>query len=1076
MDDRPSNALCPRCAASVSADARFCSRCGSALPAVELPAVAAPAGTQRRRVTVLFADMTGFTEMTARHDPEDVRAVVDRYLALAREAVERWGGRVDQYLGDGVMAVFGDQVTREDDAERAVRAALDIRGGTPLVKHGLGPSFGTLTAHIGLATGIAVTAEATHEFGVTAPLGTVVNLAARLQALASAGEVLVCGATAALTDASIATTSLGPRALKGIEKPVEVHRVDEARRRTPERPVAGLVGRARERGVLADAVEALAAGRPGNAIVVVAEAGAGKTRLVREIRTSVLGRHGTRVTWLEGRGSSMRAASPFAPVVEILHAVTGVGEADDTSAVSAGLHDLVDALGLGDDDVLGPLLRLVGHADPAEAALDRESYQARLSRAVVTLLRALARRSAVVVCMQDLHWFDPSSTSLIRSVIPDLRSEVLFVLNSRVEPPSLAGIADVLRLDDLGGDEVADLVAARLDGRPDPALAAFVYERAGGNPFFVEEVVNRLVDEDAIERRADGWALRPGSVGRDVPDTVQGVIAARLDLLSADARTRLRHAAVFGRTFTVDDLLGVDPLPSLAPTLAELIRSDLVRPDADGRRYEFKHALTLDVARSGLAKPERRRLHLAAARSIEQRLGERATDEAEVVGSHYLEAGEVEPTVRYLGIAAERALDRYAIDEADTLYGSAYRLLVDAATPDERRTHLGPLLVRWVLVHYYRGTWRQATDLLALHDDDITASDDRGVLGMALAWRGFSAAIARAAIAESLELLDRAVAIGEEVDDAVVLAHAHTWRIWARFLGGQHDAALADGRRVDALLARLDDPRYPAIKSAGAVGLAQIGTGAFGAARETAEWLIATGAATGSTRAASMGESVLSLAATLSDDAAGGAEHGRRAVAAATDPIYRDMARLMAVHGMVAAGQVDAARAVYGDLVESCVSLGLDGLVLAAAPAHGVIRVLDGELTAGMDELDDAIDRARSAGSEFLASLGRLYRATVRARSATREVTAPLRTVIRNPRFVARHAVPARRSAADELETLIGELAAQGGAGLRWLASIELAKVLVARGDRAGADRVLTRALAWTPDVTPMSGSDVAGA
>jgi hypothetical protein len=214
-----------------------------------------------------------------------------------------------------------------------------------------------------------------------------------------------------------------------------------------------------------------------------------------------------------------------------------------------------------------------------------------------------------------------------------------------------------------------------------------------------------------------------------------------------------------------------------------------------------------------------------------------------------------------------------------------------------------------------------------------------------------------------------------------------------------------------------------------------------------------------------MGESVLSLAATLSDDTVGGTAHGRRAVAAATDPIYLDFARLIAVHGLVAADEIEDARAMHADLLASCTALGLDGLVLAASPAHAIIRVLDGDLTAGMRELDAAIEGAERAGSLFLASLGRVYRAGVRSRSVTREVAVPLGVVLRNPGFVARHALPARRAAVDDLERLIADLHQHGGAGLRWLASIELAKLLVARNDPARAESVLDRARGWMPDL-----------
>ncbi|MEP6299568.1 MAG: hypothetical protein ABJ382_19775, partial [Ilumatobacter sp.] len=463
--------------------------------------------------------------------------------------------------------------------------------------------------------------------------------------------------------------------------------------------------------------------------------------------------------------------------------------------------------------------------------------------------------------------------------------------------------------------------------------------------------------------------------------------------------------------------------------------------------------------------------HRAAAISIEARTGGRTIESADVLGFHYHLAGDVEPAVRHLSIAARRALDRYAIDEADQLYAIAYRMLIEEADGGERHRHLGSLLVEWVLVHYYRGTWRSATDLLATHDVDIEASGDSRVVGMAFAWRGFSAAIARASIGEALELLDRAVAIGEQADDVEVLAHAHTWRIWARFLGGQHAGALADGERVDELLDRLADKRYVSIKSAGAVGLAHIGLGRFADARRTAHWLIATGTETGSTRATSMGQSVLSLAATVTADTEASARFGRDAVATATDPIYRDMARLMAVHGLVAASAVDEARALHTDLVESCTKLGLDGLILAASSGFAVMTVLDGDLTEGMSQLDDSIAQAEAAGSLLLAAFGRVYRASIRARAVTREVSVPLTTVLRNPRFVTRHAIPGRRRGVAELEQLIVGLPTQGCAGLRWLVSLELAKLLVARGEEPRADAVIARATEWMPDA-PLNRAD----
>lgn len=1084
-ENREDQRQCANCATALVGGARFCSACGAAvghlLDGVELDAQpdAVPSaasryevGSQRRRLTVLFADLSGFTAMTQQHEPEDVRSLVESFLGVGQESVERWGGRVDQFLGDGVLAVFGDTVAREDDAERAVRAAVDISAAT----HGLrlpgGRGGPRQTSHIGVATGMAVTAEASNTLGVTAPLGTVVNLAARLQSLAVADEILVCATTAQLVQQMATVEPLGEQVIKGLEHPVGVHRVVQLRRPDPIKASrSALVGRVSELETLSAAVESLITDGRGGAVVVVGEAGAGKSRLFHETQLASSRGSETSVIWLEGRGRSTSISTPYAPIIEMIESAADIEEHHGERELRHQLAQLVDRLDLSGHDVIGPLHRLFAIDDSDEAARDREGYQARLTRAIEALLTAASRRTPTVVCVQDLHWVDPSTITMLRSIVPRLRRDVLFMFNSR--PSDVLDVIEggtVVHLADLDVTAIGELVASRLGGPADATLAAMVAERSGGNAFFAEEVLNRLVDDDRLEVLENAWVLRFEARHDDVPDTVQGVIAARVDALPAVARAQLRHAAVFGRDFTTDDLLGLEPGFDPTEALTILVRADLVRPAGEGGasedtlRYEFKHALTLDVVRNSLTKTERQRLHRAAAVSIESRMSGRAIEMADVLGLHYQLAGDVEHAVRHLGIAAERALDRYAIDEADQLYAIAYRMLVEDADDDERHRHLGSLLVGWVLVHYYRGTWRSATDLLGLHDEDIEASEDARVVGLALAWRGFSAAIARASIGEALDLLDRAVEIGEAADDAEVLAHAHTWRIWARFLGGDHFGALADGEAVDELLDRLVDRRYVSMKSAGAVGLAQIGLGRFADARRTAAWLIATGATTGSTRATSMGQSVLCLAATVTGDIEASATFAHEAVATATDPIYLDMARLMGVHGLVAAGAIAEARAMHTDLVDSCTTLGLDGLKLAVSPAYAVMTVLDGDLTAGMSQLDDSIDRSDRAGSHLLASFGRVYRASVRARAVTREVSVPLRTVLRNPRFVVRHALPARRRSVDELEQLIADLPSQGGAGLRWLVSVELAKLLVFRGDRTRAEAVIARAAAWMPD------------
>ncbi len=1045
---------CDNCGAGADPDARFCSRCGTPLLAATPP--------ELRRLTILFADLSGFTTLTERFDPEDVRTVTNEFFSAASGAVNRWGGRVDKFLGDGVMAVFGDRGAREDDATRAVHAAVELRDATNRIRANLPGWDGMrLTAHIGVGTGVALTADVTSDGETSSPLGDAVNVASRLSSIAEPDEVLVCRLTHRLVSGRFEAEALGHRRLRGKSESVEVFRVGAPRSNRAQRSRGPLVGRDRELALLDDAVSNLLSQRRGTAVAVVAEAGMGKSSLFAEVRS----RH-PQVRWLEAEARELEQTVPYRPLVQMLAAAAGITDSDSAETVRSKLAEMVDAVAGSTAGVLGPLARLFDAGDESEAAVDRQAYQGRLTAAVRTLLAATASRAPLVVCIQDLHWADPSTLTLIRQILPELASEVVLLANWRPRPDQPLDIPTI-ELEDLDEQSLDQMIGAQLGSEPGAELVGFVRRRSGGNPFFAQEVVHELVSAGALEDSEHGWRLASPEAESTIPDTVQGVIAARIDQLPGDARATLRLASVLGGDFSVDEIAALaasdrSPVRQLESAFADLERAALIvpvatQPDGVGPRYGFRHALTLDVAYSGLTKGERRRLHLAAARAIESSHARHREDLSDVLGRHWQEAGEVEPAVTHLAAAGRKALDRYAVEEAHRIHESAYRMLLDQATSEERSRLLGPLLIGWVLVHYYRGTWRSATDLLEVHAAEIGAAPDRNTLGMALGWRGFSEAIAKGNVPRAIELLDEAVSIGERLDNAEVIAHALAWRVWTYFFAGRHGDAVVDAQRVQSLLGRLADDRYPRIKSAGAHGLALLGLGAFAQAEEVARALIEDGTASGSSRSVSMGYAVLSLRATLTGDAVAGADLGVRGVEEATDPIYRDFARIMAVHGLVAAGRLIEARHEHTELVTSCGRLGLDGIVLAVASANGVLQVLEGSLSQGMDDLDDAIARCTRSGNRFLSALGMLYRAAIRARAVTGAAGTPTATILTNPRFLLRHALPARRDARTGLESLVRDLPELGGAGLRLLAATELAGLLRHQGQTREADSVIDR-------------------
>ncbi|MBV9254175.1 MAG: DUF2791 family P-loop domain-containing protein, partial [Actinobacteria bacterium] len=353
---------------------------------------------ERRHVTVVFSDLSGYTAMCEKLDPEDVRDVLEQVFTVAGKIIETYGGRIDRLLGDALMAVFGDPVASENDAERAVRAALDLHAAVDDIAPELERRTGhPLRLHTGINSGVVVTGG-TVSGGASGPLGDTVNLAARLDALAVPGEILIGPTTGALVNGAVDLEDAGLQAVKGKSEAIAVWRVRglASVRTTPSRRHGDFVGRQEELGVLLGALDRVRDGQAG-VINVVGDAGAGKTRLLEELRT----RAGEHVQWMEGRAYAFGDRIPYAPVIDLISRVAEIDEGDDPEKVARKLRDAVSALYEGDaEDVLGPLLRLYAIESEEEAAVDREVFDTRLRNAAVKVFDAIGARMPTVVVMQ----------------------------------------------------------------------------------------------------------------------------------------------------------------------------------------------------------------------------------------------------------------------------------------------------------------------------------------------------------------------------------------------------------------------------------------------------------------------------------------------------------------------------------------------------------------------------------------------------------------------------------------------------------------------------------------------------
>lgn len=654
---------------------------------------------ERKVLTAVFADIVGSTALAERLDPEDVKLVVGEAVARIVGEVESLGGHVKDLAGDGVLAFFGAPTTREDDAERAVRCALRIVGEMQEyareVRRGWGAEgFGV---RVGAATGAVVVGEVGAGSRVEyAAFGDTVNVAARLQAAAEPGSVLVDEATRRAVEGLFDWGEPLELELKGKSEAVAAWPVSgiAAEGRT-QRGLPGvetrLVGRSRELGLGREALEALRAGR-GGVLVVSGDAGIGKTRLLNELR-ELAEREGS--SWLEGRCVSYGESLPYWPFRDLLRGEwIGAGVEEPELRVRVGLRRRLEQLFAEQAGELYPYLggllevALEHEAAARTSQLSPEALQWRTFEVVGQLFFRLAEEAPLVIALEDLHWADATSVQLLEQLLALAEdAPVLLVLSLRPERDHPAwGLREhaarefphLLREIDLGplGDADGELLAALVAPATLPAdLERRVLEAADGNPFFLEELVRSLADVGALVRIDGGWRL-DHAVEVEVPPTVEKAILARLDRLSPPARELVTAASALGRTFALPLLEGVlGDLPEDA--LHELQRLGLLRQSRRWPQpeYRFRHALIQETAYRTLLAEQRTRLHRHAAEWLEERYAGREAEVLGLLAYHWLRAEDEEKAAGYLLRAGDKARLEYALDEAIEHYRDLLPLL-----------------------------------------------------------------------------------------------------------------------------------------------------------------------------------------------------------------------------------------------------------------------------------------------------------------------------------------------------------------------------------------------------------------
>ena len=646
-----------------------------------------PVEAERRQVTVLFADMVGFTSFSERSGEEAAFTLMRSLSKLMDEAVREQGGVVRGFTGDGIMAVFGVPVALEDAPLRACRAALGIlqrlkeTGPDLEAKHGVHPQL-----RIGLNTGASVVGkvEESADAGVTV-LGDTVNFAARLQTLAEPDTIFMSEATHRIVQGMVDANHAGEHAIKGKTELQKVYRLDGVRSGATRfdaaiiRGLSAFVGREHELAALERGLDKLASAPQVCVVDVAAEPGIGKSRLLHEFCQRI-GKE--RAFILSGSCSPDGQQTPFLPFIEVVRGSFRVSAGEAQQGVAQKLEVGLTALGLGSARNLGLLLHLLGLKVPDDAlkGLDGVLIGLRTHQLLRQLLEARCRLSPVVMTIEDLHWIDSASEKLLDKIVDgEAKLRLLLLTTHRPEysPPWLdRSVVTNLPLEPLPIGDIRRLIRERLSVEALPEQIAWqVAEKAEGNPLFAEEIVSFLT-ERGIGRTNTGKLNFDATVlTTAMPASVQSLLTARVDRLAQNDRTLLQAASVIGRRFDPQLLAATIGERDVDASLAAMQALDLIRPEGKSIDYVFKHALVRDALYQSLLSEARSALHLKIAEEIERRSKNRLVEVAEILAYHYNQTDRVGKAFTYLSMAGSKSLGVYSLDEASAHFTAALVLM-----------------------------------------------------------------------------------------------------------------------------------------------------------------------------------------------------------------------------------------------------------------------------------------------------------------------------------------------------------------------------------------------------------------
>jgi tetratricopeptide (TPR) repeat protein len=835
-----------------------------------------------------------------------------------------------------------------------------------------------------------VTGEVDMERGTHGVAGSTINLASRLCNLAKPGEILIDLDTCRQVEGHFACEYLEEATIKGKEDPVQVHKVLSQK----EKPVtihrlsglrSELVGRKLELAELIEAVENLQNDR-GRIFSICGAAGTGKSRLVEEFKATL---DLDQIQWIEGHAYAYSQNIPYFPLIDLLNRILAIEENDTTETVREKVETGIENLIGKQEDVVPYVGGLYSLSYPEVENVSPEFWKSHLQSTVKAILSALADKAPTIYFLEDLHWADPSFVELLRQSCLEIREPAIVLCVYRptfslFTGHQLSGVGKYyheIQLKDLSRSEAQDMLESILKTSNIPSdLRRLVQSKAEGNPFYLEELVNSLIESETLIRDNGHWEITKSISEAELSTSIHGLISGRLDRLDQETKRILQEASVIGRAFLYEILIKITELKEFIDGgLSTLERLDMIRTRTfqPNLEYIFKHALTQEVVYNGLLKKERRLIHERIGLVMEQLFQDRLPEFYEALAYQFKRGQSPIKAVSYLMKSGEKSLQRFALEESHKCYQEAFDLLASKSEKSKEEELIIEILINWAHVYYYRGDFNALVELLSSHEKLAESLDNKIKLGMFYAWRGF-ALLPYGNPRESYDYLARALKIGTKENDELLLGYTYAWLAWTCMDLGRLDEGIHFAEQAQEISKTVESDHYIYYKSLSAIGQINYFTGKKTKAAEVGKSLVECGERNSNIRSLTLGYVCIGIGHMIEGDFLSAEEFFKKAEYVSVEPYYSHYAKLLLAIAYIQTGKFLNAEKLLQQVFHYSEQFGSAGFGLPAKIYLSVVQIAKGKMNLGMNMIKDSLRDANKNGKKAYESaveyiLGKVY-------------------------------------------------------------------------------------------------------